>query len=808
MEKLKLLCIGDFHDGNKSPLARIDDFELAKKKLTDEINQIAKENNCQAILQLGDFLDKPKYPYEVMNEIINRWKPEMPIQKIRAFQKGEISSLELIQSLKNDIPLIGVVGNHELFGNSLNTLRKTSIYFLKEIGFMQLVDKDNPVILTDEEGFKVAITGSPYHNKMDHPDYVDDYIVEEKLADYHLHLVHGYASPVSFGSLFPHTLVENFIDKTKADYTLCGHDHIGFDLVEKEGKRVLNPGSPVLTSADEIDRKPKVALIEITKDGIRTTMIPLKTGSNGREILSREHIDEKKGKKQKLEEIKSAVAKVGIEKKVSITDVIEDISKNKNIDEKIRQEVIERVENKITTLTTDEYAVKPYTIKKILLKNFQSHKDSVIECHEGLNVFVGESRNGKTAIQRALDFVFEGTKKNPRNYIKKGETECSVTLVLSNGLEITRFIQGKRGGKNGYKIFDANTGETQEGNTKMISVVQQLLGFVPLAIDDSKNVGLNFLRQDDSWFFISRSMSAFDRAKVIGSFYGTQYADAAAKEYDSDAKKVVIELKQVESQLEQTEEQLIDFYYLETLSERIKEIEKKKEALEGLIKRYERIKELYKQQLEIKVAIERNEYIEAQANLLLSEQSDLVVELKDKLSRYKQIVENYKKMAYIQMEYKRNEKVYRQLEFVESAKSQYQLLLNNTNYAKQLQSNYRVIVSKIAKKNELEKRGNGVSTLLKELEAQISNLTTQYQQVVSQCELKSQIEFIVDKQEQIKAKWIEEDNSRKVQENHLNALIQTYRSVLEQLGQCPICQSQITQDTVAMIVARQINQMN
>ena len=31
------------------------------------------------------------------------------------------------------------------------------------------------------------------------------------------------------------------------------------------------------------------------------------------------------------------------------------------------------------------------------------------------------------------------------------------------GLEITRFIQGKRGGKNGYKIFDANTGETQEG---------------------------------------------------------------------------------------------------------------------------------------------------------------------------------------------------------------------------------------------------------------------------------------------------------------------------------------------------------
>ena len=151
---------------------------------------------------------------------------------------------------------------------------------------------------------------------------------------------------------------------------------------------------------------------------------------------------EKKGKKQKLEEIKSAVAKVGVEKKVSITDVIEDISKNKNIDEEIRKEVVERVENKITTLTTDDYAVKPYTIKKILLKNFQSHKDSVIECHEGLNVFVGESRNGKTAIQRALDFVFEGTKKNPRNYIKKGETEIAIGNVLGSNVFNILFVLG------------------------------------------------------------------------------------------------------------------------------------------------------------------------------------------------------------------------------------------------------------------------------------------------------------------------------------------------------------------------------
>lgn len=810
MTILKLLVMGDFHDGNKSPLARIDDFEEAKRQLTNEINALARENNCQAILQLGDFLDKPKYPYEVLNEIINRWKPEMPIQKIQAFQKREISSLELIQSLKNDIPLIGVVGNHELFGNSLNTLRKTSIHFLKEIGFMQLVDQDSPIILTDEEeGIKVAITGAPYHNKMDHPDYIDDYIVEEKVggADYHFHLVHGYASPISFGSLFPHTLVENFIEKTKADYTLCGHDHIGFDCVEKDGRYVLNPGAPVLTSADEIDRKPQVALIEITKKGITTTMIPLKTGSDGHAILSREHIDERKDKKRKLDEIKSAVAKVGVEKKVSITDVITDISKNKKIDEAIRKEIVERVENKITTLTTDDYQVQPYIIETIELKNFQSHKDTVIECHKGLNVFVGESRNGKTAIQRALDFVFEGTKKNPRNYIKKGEVECSVTLKLSNGLEITRFIQGKRGGKNGYKIFDANTGETQEGNTKLLPVVQQLLGFVPLAIDDSKNVGLNFLRQDDSWFFISRSMSAFDRAKVIGSFYGTQYADAAAKEYDAESKKVVIELKHVETQLEKTEEELIEFNYLDALSERIKEIEEKKLALEQLVFKYERAVQLYKKQKEIGAIIERNEYIQNQATVIVNQHAQAVQELKEKIVRCQRIATSYKRMVCIQAEIERNQAVYQRLEFVDKMKEQYANTLNYVNYGKQLQMNYRMVLSKVAKKNELARRGKKVTGLLSQLDSQLQQLTNQRQAIIEMNDKQEKVGVLLEKQSSLKALGKEESKRVNHQEQRKTELVQRYRLTLEQVGQCPICQSQITPVNIASIVSKHIERL-
>ena len=44
--------------------------------------------------------------------------------------------------------------------------------------------------------------------------------------------------------------------------------------------------------------------------------------------------------------------------------------------------------------------------KYLHLINFQSHLNTVIELHPGLNILVGESDQGKTAIIRALRWLF------------------------------------------------------------------------------------------------------------------------------------------------------------------------------------------------------------------------------------------------------------------------------------------------------------------------------------------------------------------------------------------------------------------
>ena len=44
-------------------------------------------------------------------------------------------------------------------------------------------------------------------------------------------------------------------------------------------------------------------------------------------------------------------------------------------------------------------------ISGLLLKNFQSHKKTILHFHPGVNAIIGKSNSGKTAILRALYWI-------------------------------------------------------------------------------------------------------------------------------------------------------------------------------------------------------------------------------------------------------------------------------------------------------------------------------------------------------------------------------------------------------------------
>lgn len=842
--------MGDFHESNHTPRSRIDDFHETKKALIQEINELARKHACRAILQLGDFLDKSVLPHAVLMDIVKRWKPHAPAQQLQKLQNGELSVESFLEAIKEDIPLIGVVGNHELIGNSLNTLPKTSIYLLKEMGFMQLVDRQNPVIFTDEEtGQTVAITGSHYHKNMDMPGYESDYIVDKKLGDVHIHLVHGYGEVKA--TPWPHTLVSQFIDQTKADVTICGHDHNACPVVESNHRYFFNPGSPQKIKADEIGKRPQVALLTITSKGVEIEFIPLKTGSNTEEIISRERIEEKKLQEQKLAEIKSTVTKASLEDRLTIVDIAREISDNQNFPLAIKEDVTHRLEEMMGALTREHHATRPYHINRMVIKNFQSHKDTTIDFDPGLNVFIGESGEGKSALQRAFWFVFDKAKINPKNFIHKGEKECSVTLELSDGTTITRFVTS--GGKNGYTIYDAQTGQTHEGNTTLAPLAQQLLGYSPLVLDEKTTMPLNFMKQGEGWYFIGSQVTGPMRAKVIGSFYQTHYADAVMKDLENESKKLTTELKQVNAKVEELDERLIEFNYLDALEARLTLVQEKEEELQTLLTRYQKLRTLYVKKQELESLMARHEQALETLEPMLStvqEQQQALMESVQRFQRLKQLRDQlavahqeqvfwqerstalqplpqlYQEFMTLQQsvqQFQRLFQLYVQFSTSRRQFAHYQHLLTQcesssedwtrqldqlTAWSHQFVQQYRtfqVMTQRLAQYREL-------SSLIVRGEQQLAKLPNIEQIYASYEQLRQLIEnqrLLV--QQEIKLKEIvqlgrQESAQLGYYQERLQAEIQTYRSLLQELKQCPVCLSAISQDTVEHIIANHIHQ--
>ena len=81
-------------------------------------------------------------------------------------------------------------------------------------------------------------------------------------------------------------------------------------------------------------------------------------------------------------------------------------------------------------------------LKSIFIKNFQSHKRSLIRLARGVNVIVGKSQAGKTAILRALLLVLNNRPSGSR-FIRHGEKSSLITVKTYEGEKVSLKVTGK-----------------------------------------------------------------------------------------------------------------------------------------------------------------------------------------------------------------------------------------------------------------------------------------------------------------------------------------------------------------------------
>ena len=316
---MKLLYLTDTHIRGTSPKNRLDDYcETLKEKLK-EISNIVKEEKIDFVLHGGDLFDRPDVSVSIVSEFA-----------------------QIFQSF--GVPIYIISGNHDIFGHNPDTLDRTMLGLLCNLGIMHLVNYKK--IILEKDNLRVQLTGSPYIYSMDELSNRDNYKVTEvdESCKYAIHMTHGFLIDKPFMKEVSYTLIEDIKD-TKADITLGGHYHFGFKTVELDNKYFVNPGALIRISNSKIEmkRRPKVDIISLGKN-IHIEERYLKSAKPGEEVLDRSEMERHQFKGIKMAEFKESIEASANYKSLDIFDLLLRISKSENISEEVKSEALKRVE--------------------------------------------------------------------------------------------------------------------------------------------------------------------------------------------------------------------------------------------------------------------------------------------------------------------------------------------------------------------------------------------------------------------------------------------------------------------------------
>lgn len=287
----------DPHLKGKSPSTRVDDFTSTMELKLKDFFAFGHEQNVDFFACGGDFVDSP-------------YTSSRFAKRVGQLLKSELKGKEMFFSW----------GNHDMIAWNPNTISDTSFGLFEAFADEMTMLSKQPIHRT-YNGQTISLTGINSYAKLDrHLVDEEGNILEHRSRDYvieetdtpRIHIVHGYLSPKPILEDIPHTVIEE-MRHTKATITLTGHEHTGFPVTQLDHGLVYNPGAlgRVFASHTEMNRMPKYALCTIADDGTPTIEpIQCRVAKDGKEVMDRTALDEKKKREQILLETKGNIREV------------------------------------------------------------------------------------------------------------------------------------------------------------------------------------------------------------------------------------------------------------------------------------------------------------------------------------------------------------------------------------------------------------------------------------------------------------------------------------------------------------------
>ena len=197
-------------------------------------------------------------------------------------------------------------------------------------------------------------------------------------------------------------------------------------------------------------------------------------------------------------------------------------------------------------------------LKRIEIRNFESHKETVIDClSDGLNLFRGESNAGKTSIVRALKLVAYN-EYDPKS-LRTGETKCEVIVETDKG--IVKVVRGPK--INFWEVTPKGQPPIafDKVGKAIIPEAARVIGLNIVRLGDA-DIPVNIMDQLESHFMLAslggQDASGSLRAQVIDEISGLSGIEGVIKAVSLDNHRFGKEIKETELKMQETQGQLHD----------------------------------------------------------------------------------------------------------------------------------------------------------------------------------------------------------------------------------------------------------
>jgi DNA repair protein SbcC/Rad50 len=206
-------------------------------------------------------------------------------------------------------------------------------------------------------------------------------------------------------------------------------------------------------------------------------------------------------------------------------------------------------------------------IKRISLKDFQSHALTSIPLSPGVTAVVGDSSTGKTALIRALRLAFFNQPRGT-SFVRRSKSVCEITVELDDcvvkrikGPDINQYLLGSEKWEDfGYNIPEKITNATRIRD---------------IFIDEDKSFNLQFSYQLEGPFLLNESSPI--KAKFLNRLSGAYIVDIALRQILSDSRSDTAKTKALNSEVAHLSKELDKYQFLPSAEHALQYVEKKLE---------------------------------------------------------------------------------------------------------------------------------------------------------------------------------------------------------------------------------------